>query len=45
MDSEQWKKLDKLLHGALQRPSEEREAFLREASVGNEGLEREHARS
>jgi hypothetical protein len=41
MDSEQWKKLDKLLHGALQRPSEERDAFLREASVGNEGLERE----
>jgi serine/threonine protein kinase/tetratricopeptide (TPR) repeat protein len=41
MDFEQWKKLDKLLHSALQRPSEERDAFLREASAGNEGLERE----
>jgi eukaryotic-like serine/threonine-protein kinase len=41
MDSEKWKQLDKVLHGALQRPSEEREAFLREACAGNKGLERE----
>jgi eukaryotic-like serine/threonine-protein kinase len=41
MDSEQWKQLDKLLHGALQGPSEERDAFLREACAGNDGLERE----
>ncbi|MGH9668155.1 MAG: serine/threonine-protein kinase, partial [Bryobacteraceae bacterium] len=41
MDSEQWKQLDKLLHAALQRPPEERDAFLREACVGEERLERE----
>jgi serine/threonine protein kinase/tetratricopeptide (TPR) repeat protein len=41
MDSEQWKQLDKLLHAALQRPAEEREAFLRDACAGNERLERE----
>ena len=28
MDSEQWKQLDKLLHAALQRPPEERDAWL-----------------
>jgi serine/threonine protein kinase/tetratricopeptide (TPR) repeat protein len=41
MDSEQWKQLDKLLHAALQRPPEERDAFLREACAGEERLERE----
>src|SRR5579863_9481748 len=41
MDSEQWKQLDKLLHAALQRPLEERDAFLREACAGDERLERE----
>src|SRR5215467_5158556 len=41
MNSEAWKQLDKLLHGALQRPPEEREAFLREACAGDERLERE----
>ena len=41
MDSEQWKQLDKLLHAALQRAPEERDAFLREACAGNEQLERE----
>src|SRR5215472_11977863 len=41
MDSEAWKQLDKLLHGALQRPPEEREAFLREACAGDDRLERE----
>ena len=41
MDSEQWKQLDKLLHAALQRSPEERDAFLREACAGNERLERE----
>ncbi|MBV9771352.1 MAG: protein kinase [Bryobacterales bacterium] len=44
MDSEQWTQLDKLLHGALQRPPEERDAFLREACAGNQGLEREALR-
>ena len=41
MDSAQWKQLDNLLHAALQRPPEERDAFLREACAGNERLERE----
>ena len=41
MDSEQWKQLDRLLHGALQRPREERDAFLRKVCTGNEELERE----
>lgn len=41
MDSETWKQLDKLLHGALQRPPEERDAFLREAGAGNEDLVRQ----
>jgi len=41
MDSEQWKQLDNLLHATLQRPPEERDAFLREACAGNERLERE----
>jgi hypothetical protein len=39
MDSEHWKQLDKLLHGALQLPPEERDAFLREVCAGNEPLE------
>src|SRR4051812_42076958 len=41
MDSEQWKQLDKLLHAVLERPPEEREAFLRQACAGDEQLERE----
>jgi serine/threonine protein kinase len=38
MDSDQWKQLDKLLHAALQRRPEERDAFLREACAGDEEL-------
>src|SRR3954451_3251636 len=41
MDSEQWKQIDKLLHAALQHAPEERDAFLRQACAGDEGLERE----
>ena len=41
MNSEQWKQLDKLLHAALERPPEERDAFLRHACGGDERLERE----
>ena len=41
MDSERWKQLDKLLHDALERPPEERDAFLRQACAGDEPLERE----
>jgi len=41
MDLERWKQLDRLLHAALQRPAEERDAFLQEACAGDEELERE----
>src|SRR6185369_12031540 len=41
MNSEQWKQLDNLLHAALERPPEERDAFLRQACAGDERLERE----
>jgi Flp pilus assembly protein TadD/predicted Ser/Thr protein kinase len=41
MDTERWKQLNKLLHCALERPPEERAAFLREACAGDEGLEHE----
>lgn len=41
MDSDEWKKLDKLLHAALERPPEDRDAFLRQACAGDEWLERE----
>ena len=41
MDSDQWKQLDKLLHAALERPPEERDAFLRQACGGDQRLERE----
>jgi len=41
MDKEQWNQLDKLLHLALERPSEERDVFLREACAGNERVEDE----
>jgi serine/threonine protein kinase/Flp pilus assembly protein TadD len=41
VNSETWKQLDKLLHGALERKPDERDAFLREACAGNESLEHE----
>jgi serine/threonine protein kinase len=41
MDPEQWKQVDNLLHLALDRPPEDREAFLRQACAGDEALERE----
>jgi serine/threonine protein kinase/Flp pilus assembly protein TadD len=41
MDSERWKQLDNLLHAALERSPEERDAFLRQACAGDEPLERE----
>jgi len=41
MDSERWKRIDSLLHAALERPPAEREGFLRQACAGDEGLERE----
>ncbi len=41
MDSERWKRIDNLLHAALERPPAEREGFLRQACEGDEALERE----
>src|SRR6266446_1098404 len=41
MDSERWKQLDRLLQSVLERPPEERDAFLRQACAGDEALERE----
>ena len=41
MDSERWKQVDDLLQSALDRPPEERDAFLRQACAGDEALERE----
>jgi predicted Ser/Thr protein kinase len=41
MDSERWKQLDSLLQSALERPHEERDAFLRQACAGDAPLERE----
>ena len=37
MDSERWKQIDSLLHAALERPPEEREAFLRHGVRGRRG--------
>src|SRR5260370_3623384 len=41
MDSDRWKQVDSLLQSVLGRPPEERDAFLRHASAGDEALERE----
>jgi eukaryotic-like serine/threonine-protein kinase len=41
MDAQRWKQVDSLLQLALERPAEEREAFLRRACGGDEALERE----
>ena len=40
MNSDQYRELDRLLQAALERPREEREAFLHDACAGNESLER-----
>ena len=41
MDSERWKQIDSLLQSVLERPPEERDAFLRRACAGDAALERE----
>src|SRR5216684_782100 len=41
MDSDRWKQVDSLLQSVLERPPEERDAFLRQACAGDEALERE----
>ena len=40
MDLDHWKQLDSLLQSVLERPLEERDAFLRHACAGDETLER-----
>ena len=40
MDLNRWKQLDNLLQSVLERPPEERDAFLRQACAGDEPLER-----
>ena len=41
MDLDHWKQLDSLLQSVLERPPEERDAFLRQVCTGNEPLERQ----
>jgi len=41
MDADRWKQVDSLLQSVLERPLEEREAFLRHACAADEALERE----
>ena len=41
MDSERWKQVDSLLQSVLERPPEERDAFLRQHCADDEALERE----
>src|SRR4051794_1648444 len=41
MDSERWKRIDNLLHAALELPPEEWDAFLGRECVGDEAIERE----
>jgi Tol biopolymer transport system component/serine/threonine protein kinase len=41
MNPDRWKQVDNLLQSVLERPPEEREAFLRQACAGDEALESE----
>jgi hypothetical protein len=41
MDTPRWKQVDSLLQSLLERPPEERDAFLRHACAADEALERE----
>jgi hypothetical protein len=41
MDLDRWKRLDSLLQSVLERPLEERDAFLRHACAHDEPLERQ----
>jgi eukaryotic-like serine/threonine-protein kinase len=41
MNSDRWKQIDSLLQAVLERPPEERDAFLQQASAGDPALERE----
>src|SRR5262245_59868785 len=41
MDGDRWRQISRLYHAALERPAEERTAFLAEACAGDEELRRE----
>jgi serine/threonine protein kinase len=41
MDLDKWRQVDSLLQSVLERPPEERDAFLRQACAGDQALERE----
>jgi len=41
MDAERWKQVDDLLQSALQVPSDQRDAFLRQACAGDDSLEQD----
>ena len=41
MDPERWKQIDSLLQAVLEHPPEDRDAFLRQASAGDQALELE----
>ena len=41
MDSDRWKQVDSLLQSVLERPPDERDAFLRKACAADQALERE----
>lgn len=41
MDSERWRQIEGLLQAVLDRPPDERDAYLREVSAGDNELERE----
>src|SRR4051812_39478701 len=41
MDLDRWKQLDNLLQSVLERPPEERDAFVLHACAGNKPLERQ----
>ena len=41
MDTDRWQQVDSLLQSVLERPPEERDAFLRHACAGDQALESE----
>src|SRR5262245_4537549 len=41
MHADRWKQVESLMHAALARPRDERDAFLRQTCLDDEGLERE----
>jgi eukaryotic-like serine/threonine-protein kinase len=41
MNTDRWQEVDRLLQSVLERPSEERDAFLRQACAGDQALESE----